>query len=233
MIRCSGERVNDRGGGCFVFLVWCPAVVWMKTKLPLLLLFTFPATYSYLLRITPPRSVVTKTRCNPRCSAPHHTDRLTLAHPVGELADGSIYFPFLSLSLSPRVKSCVRLSVLGQKPTKMRKTENQPFLFYDTMQTMWCATWVEWAGVQRNKGQGVWKYPDGVGGLCVPPPVVFPPPAVQTCVPKVTSSRPETTATLSFHAAALDSCQSRARAWDPSWRFVLVDLGNYNFWGFF
>lgn len=39
------------------------------------LLFTFPATCSYLLLITPPRSVVTKTQSNPPRSAPHHIDR--------------------------------------------------------------------------------------------------------------------------------------------------------------
>lgn len=60
----------------------------------LLLLFTFAATYSYLLLITAARSVVTKAQSNPRSSAGHHTDRHTLALSVGELADASIYFPF-------------------------------------------------------------------------------------------------------------------------------------------
>lgn len=48
-----------------VYFFNAPAVVWMKTKLLLVLLFTFPATYSYLLLITLPPSVVTKTQSNP------------------------------------------------------------------------------------------------------------------------------------------------------------------------
>lgn len=77
----------------------------MKTKLPSVLLFTFPATYSYLLLITLPRSVVTKTQSNPPSSAWHHIDRHTLTHFVGELADSFIYFAFFFL----RVKPCVRV----------------------------------------------------------------------------------------------------------------------------
>ena len=62
----------------------------MKTKL----LFTFPATYSYLLLITRPRSVVSKTQRSRPSPAWHHTDGHTLTHFVGQLADTAIYFPF-------------------------------------------------------------------------------------------------------------------------------------------
>lgn len=79
----------------------------MKTRL----LFTFPATYSYLLLITLPRSVVTKTQSNPWSSARHHTDRSTLTHFVGGLADSFIYFPFFFLRVKQTV--CVRVSGAG------------------------------------------------------------------------------------------------------------------------
>lgn len=86
-------NMNHNKAAVYFFFLNAPVVVWMKTKLLLLLLFTFPATYSYLLLITLPPSVVTKTQSNPWSSAWHHIDRRTLTHFVGELAD-SIYFPF-------------------------------------------------------------------------------------------------------------------------------------------
>ena len=99
---------------------------WTASGRPRLLLFTFPATYSYLLLITLPPSVVTKTQSNPPSSAWHHTDRRTLTHFVGELADSFsfIYFPFFfSFFLPPprlNQPCCtghLQAGFLGQKTT--------------------------------------------------------------------------------------------------------------------
>lgn len=95
---------------------------WTASGRPRLLLFTFPATYSYLLLITLPPSVVTKTQSNLPGSAWHHTDRRTLTHFVGELADSffiyffSIFFPPPRLN-QPCCPGHLQAGVWGQKTT--------------------------------------------------------------------------------------------------------------------
>ncbi len=186
----------------------------MKTKLPLVLLFTFPATYSYLLLITLPHGVVTKTQSNPWSSAWHHIDRHTLTHSVGELADGFIYFPFFP-GWSP-VYGSVRL-LLGQKTKNAWRTERKNFYNTTQREKKWCTTCVlaleEWVVSKRTRAGCV-----KVSRWCrwfvlFPFPVVFSLLAVtQTSIPEVTSS-PETMPhnfIIHFHRAERQFNQVRA-----------------------
>lgn len=45
----------------------------------------------------------------------------------------------------------------------MKGAEKTTWTIQDNFKTMSCTSWVEWVVFKR---QGVWKYPDGVSGLC-------------------------------------------------------------------
>lgn len=159
---------------------------WTASGRPRLLLFTFPATYSYLLLITLPPSVVTKTQSNLPGSAWHHTDRRTLTHFVGELADGFLFisFPFFSPS---QAKSALLSGSLtgwcfrtkdnrvgwittikknlpgGRREEKVVQYKKEKNKLCDAALVCWPRGEEEGEWVWKNKT--VWKYPDGVGGL--------------------------------------------------------------------
>lgn len=120
-------------------------------------LFTFPATCSYLLLITPPHSVVTKTLSNPPRSAPHHFDRLTLTHFVGGLAHCFIYFPFFHGSVCGSVVGCFLRtkdnSVVWEKKKAWRtkRTKTCTIQHGDVALVYWL--WVEWVFCERTRGR--------------------------------------------------------------------------------
>lgn len=133
---------------------------WTASGRPRLLLFTFPATYSYLLLITLPPSVVTKTQSNLPGSAWHHTDRRALTHFVGELADSFLFISFPFFSPPSQAKSallsgsltgwCFRtkdnrvgwVTTIKKKPARRPQRRKSCTIQERKEQTVWCSTCV-------------------------------------------------------------------------------------------